>query len=66
MVKMNEDGYMCLIRNFNNLPDNEYEDNNKRMEIYDKTKTRVYQYDLSSYQKVHTLDSYNYIDEAHQ
>jgi hypothetical protein len=50
MVKFNELGEMCLIRNFNNLSDNENPDNNKRMDIYDITKTVVYTYDLSAYE----------------
>lgn len=65
-VKINEDGYMCLIRNFNNLQDNENENNNKRMDIYDVTKSIVYTQDLSSYDKVISLDVYNYIDELHE
>lgn len=65
-IKFNEIGEMCLIRNFNNLQDNENSDNNKRMDIYDITKTLIYTYDLSSYQRVITLDAYNYIDESHQ
>ena len=48
-IKFNEIGEMCLIRNFNNLQDNENSDNNKRMDIYDITKTLIYTYDLSSY-----------------
>lgn len=66
MVKFNEKGEMCLIRNFNNIADNTNEDNNKRIDIYDKTKKRVYTFDMSSYDKVFTLDAYNYINEAHQ
>ena len=51
-VKLNNRGEMCLIRNFHNLADNENEDNNKRMDIYDKTKQIVYTYDLSAFDKV--------------
>lgn len=65
-VKFNELGEMCLIRNFNNLQDNENYDNNKRMDIYDITKSIIYTYDLSSFEQILTLDSYNFIDEAHQ
>lgn len=65
-VKINDKGEMCLIRNFHNLLDNTNDDNYKRLEIYDKTKTKIYEYNLSSYQKVLTLDTYNYIDEAHE
>lgn len=63
-VRFNELGEMCLIRNFHNLADNENPDNNKRMDIYDKTKKRIYTYDLSAYDKILTLDAYNFIDET--
>ena len=62
-VKFNERGEMCLLRNFNNLVDNTNEDNNKRLDIYDKTKRRIYTYDLTEFDKIITLDSYNFIDE---
>jgi hypothetical protein len=63
-VKLNSKGEMCLIRNFSNLLENENEDNNKRMDIYDKTKGLIYTYDLSYYDKVLSLDCYTFIDEA--
>jgi hypothetical protein len=63
-VKLNSKGEMCLIRNFSNLLENENEDNNKRMDIYDKSKGLIFTYDLSSYDKVISLDCYSYIDEA--
>ena len=62
-VKFNEKGEMCLLRNFNNLVDNDNDDNNKRLDIYDKTKKRIYTYDLSEFDNFLTLDSYNFIDE---
>lgn len=62
-VKLNSKGEMCLIRNFKNLLENENEDNNKRMDIYDKTKGRIYTYDLSGYDEVLSLDCYTFIDE---
>lgn len=65
-VMFNELGEMCLIRNFRNLGDNEDEENNKRMEIYDKTKQRIYTIDLQGFDSVISLDAYNFIDEAHQ
>jgi hypothetical protein len=40
---------MCLIRNFNNITDNKNPDNNKRLDVYDKTKSLIYTYDLSGY-----------------
>lgn len=65
-VKFNELGEMCLIRNFHNLADNENDDNNKRMDIYDKTKKRIYTYDLSSYEEIICLDGYNYVDSNNE
>ena len=65
-VKFNNLGEMCLIRNFHNLSDNENDDNNKRIDIYDKTKKRIYTFDLSGYEEIISLDSYNYISEAHE
>ena len=63
-VKFNEKGEMCLIRNFGNLLNNTNDDNNKRIEIFDKTKKRIYSFDLSDYDKFLTLDSYNFIDDS--
>lgn len=63
-IKLNNRGEMCLIRNFHNLLENENEDNNKRMDIYDKSKGLIYTYDLSSYDEVLSLDCYTYIDES--
>lgn len=65
-IRFNNRGQMCLIRNFNNNKDNENEDNNKRMDIYDKTKKRIYTYDLTPFDEIITLDSYTYIDESHR
>lgn len=63
-VKFNERGEMCLLRNFHNLIENDNDDNNKRMDIYDKTKKRIYTFDLSSYQSIVSLDAYNFIDDS--
>lgn len=65
-IRFNEKGEMCLIRNFNNITDNKNPDNNKRLDVYDKTKSLIYTYDLSGYQEVISLDAFNYIDEAHE
>ena len=64
-VKFNEKGEMCLIRNFNNHIDNSDENSNKRFDIYDKTKKRIYTFDLSSYDEIISLDAYNFINEEH-
>lgn len=65
-VRFNEWGEMALVRNFNNPPDNNLPDNNKRIDIYDKTKKKIYTYDLSAYDEILSLDSFNYINEAHE
>lgn len=57
---------MCLIRNFNNPEGYKDVEDNKRMDIYDKTKKRIYTYDLGSLEKVYSLDAYNFIDENHK
>lgn len=63
LVKLNKDGSMALVRNFHNPDNNTEPDNEKRLEIYDVTKKKIYNYDLSLYDEVYTLDSYAYIDE---
>ena len=65
-IKFNERGEMCLLRNFKNLADNENPDNNKRMDIYDKTKQQIYTFELGAFDQILSLDAYNYIDEANQ
>ena len=62
-IKFNELGEMGLIRNFSNLIENENEDNNKRFDIYDKSKKIIYTYDLSHHEQIISFDAYNYIDE---
>lgn len=64
-VKFNEKGQMCLVRCFRNLSDNENDDNTKRMDIYDKTKQKIYTYNLDAFEQVISLDAYNFIDAAH-
>ena len=36
------------------------------MDIYDKTKKRIYTYDLSTLDEIYSLDAYNFIDENHK
>lgn len=62
-VRFHENGSMALIRNFHNLPTNTNSDNWKRLEIYDKSKKNIYNYDLSRFTDIFCLDSYTYIDE---
>lgn len=64
MIRFDSKGNMALVRNFNNLSDNTNSDNNKRIEIYSKDKRVISQYSLEDYQKVISLDSYNYINES--
>lgn len=61
-VKMNETGHMCLVRNFHNSPNVTGE---KNLEIYDSSKRIIFNYDLSTFDEILCLDSYNYIDEEY-
>lgn len=65
-IRFNSLGEMCLIRNFNNPEGYEDVEDNKRMDIYDKTKKRIYTYDLSTLDEIYSLDAYNFIDENHK
>lgn len=51
------DGYFALIRGFES-------NKNKSLEIYDKSKTKIYNYPLTAYTKIISLDYYRYIDNA--
>lgn len=59
-VKMNEDGMMCLIRGFAEKSEE------RRMEIYDKTKRRFYQYYLTDYDEIYSVDTFKYIDQENK
>ena len=50
------DGRLALIRGFGKLSDN------RCLEIYDKAKTKVYNYPLRDFEKILSLDYYRYID----
>lgn len=65
-IQMNERGEMLLVRGFSSAQSIEVDENAKRFEIYDKTKKRIYQYFLNGYEKVYSVDAYNYIDEYNQ
>ena len=52
-------GYFGLVRGFDTN-----EDKNKVLEIYDKSKTKIYNYPLSGYDKLISLDYYRYIDNS--
>lgn len=64
-VRMNEDGYMGLVRNFHNTENLTSGDMTKRLEIYDASKHIVFYHDLSSFDDILCLDSYNYIDDEY-
>lgn len=57
MIRINSLGEMCLIRDFEKTLER------KRLQVYDKTKQMVFEYDMSLYDTVHSLDSYTFIDE---
>lgn len=52
------DGSFALVRGFDNT------DKDKTLEIFDKSKTKVYNYPLKGYTDVISLDYYRYIDAA--
>lgn len=57
-ISFGPDGYFGLIRGF----DNEIKD--RCLEIYDKTKTKIYSYPLERYEKLISFDYYRYIDSS--
>lgn len=65
-VKINIDGYMCLVRNFHNSENLTDGDITKRIEIYDKSKHVIFYYDLSTFDDIICLDAYTYIDEDYK
>lgn len=62
-ITFNKHGEMALVRNFNNINTNENSDNNKRLDIFDRSKKIIYTIDLSNYNDIISLDAYTYIDE---
>ena len=64
-IAMNPLGEMALIRGFRkNATTNEFDEIEKCLEIYDRTKTKIYNYPLQDFTSVVGLDYYTYIDEA--
>lgn len=64
-IAFNPLGEMALIRGFRpNATTKEIDPKAKCLEIYNRTKTKVYNYPLKDYDDVKTLDYYCYIDEA--
>lgn len=64
-IAFNPLGEMALIRGFRpNATTKEIDNRHKALEIYNRTKTKVYNYPLKDYDSVKTLDYYCYIDEA--
>lgn len=55
-MKMNELAMTCIVRGFANMSDN------RRFEVYDESKQRFYQWPLTDYSEIYSLDSYKYID----
>lgn len=64
-IAVNPKGEMALIRGFKkNATTGEIEADNKALEIYDRSKTKIYNYKLSNFDAIYTLDYYTYIDSA--
>lgn len=64
-VRMNERGEIILVRGYYNYQ-NEEDEESYRFEIYDKTKKRIYQYFLKDFEKIYSVDTYNYIDNNNE
>lgn len=65
-VSLSENGYMGLVRNFvepGKTQPEHYDSKRKRLEIYNKSKMRIYNYDLSAYEQIYSFDSYKYINQ---
>lgn len=64
-IAFNPRGEMALIRGFRpNATTMEIDENEKCLEIYSRTKTKIYNYPLKNYDAIRTLDYYTYIDDA--
>lgn len=62
-IAYGSDGFFGIVRGF----DNKNNDNkNKALEIYDKSKTKIYNYPLTDYDKIISLDYYRYIDDNNE
>lgn len=61
----NHKGEIALIRGFRkNSTSGELEENEKYLEVYDRSKTKIYGYKLSNFTEIYSLDYYTYIDSA--
>ena len=64
-IAINPLGEMALIRGFRpNATTGEIDENEKCLEIYDRTKTKRYNYPLKNVDTIRALDYYCYIDDA--
>lgn len=63
-IAFGPDGSFGLIRGFNPGRDNIINDRNKCLEIYDRSKTKVYNYPLSGYSEIISMDYCRYINAA--
>ena len=59
-IAFGNDGSFALVRGFQN------EEKDKTLEIYDKSKTKIYNYPLDGYNEIVSLDYYRYINTAHE
>lgn len=53
-------GTFALIRGFNSVSEN------CELEVYDKSKTKIYSYSLNDFDKIISFDFYRYIDNEHK
>jgi hypothetical protein len=64
-IAMNPLGEMALVRGFRkNATSGIINEREKRLEIYNRTKTKIYNYPLQGFTSIAALDYYTYIDSA--
>lgn len=64
-IACNPLGEMAVIRGFRaNATTNKFSNDEKALEIYSKTKAKVYMYPLKEFDEIISLDYYNYIDNS--
>lgn len=64
-IALNPKGEMALIRGFKkNATTGAIEEDDKSLEIYDMSKTKIYNYPLTNFDKIYSLDYYTYIDST--
>ena len=63
-ISFGSDGTFGLIRGFNAAPDMLVNDKDKCLEVYDRSKTKIYNYPLKQYTNIISIDYCKYIDDS--